>query len=241
MNPRWHRFAPVGLYLSGLAVLVSAGLYIVFHRFDLYLEISLGFIVIGLAIFILLDPERTRVALTGRQARYGSNALVLVLAVIGILVVVNYLVYKNPYRWDLTQDKEHTLAPETINTLKALPQPVMAEAFYPSYIPSDTAKNLLDNYKLNGNGKFDYRFIDPNVDIAAATAANITKDGTIVLTMGSRKEQVTAVDEQDLTSTLLRLINPGERDVYFLVGHGEFDTTASGNQAYSLDRYHPSE
>jgi ABC-type uncharacterized transport system involved in gliding motility auxiliary subunit len=235
MNPRWHRLAPVGLYLSGLAVLVSAGLYIVFHRFDLYLEISLGFIVIGLAIFILLDPERARVALTGRQAHYGSNAFVLVLAVIGILVVVNYLIFKNPYRWDLTQDKSHTLAPETINTLKTLTQPVTAEAFFTSNIPSDSAKTLLDSYKYNSKGKFDYRFIDPNADIAAATAANITQDGTVVLNMGSRKELVTTVDEQDVTSALLRLINPGEKDIYFLVGDGEFDTTASsGNEAYSL-------
>jgi len=233
MNPRWHRFAPLGLYLSGLAVIVSAGLYIVFHRFDLPLEISLGFIVIGLAIFILLDPERARVGLTGRQARYGSNALILVLAVIGILVVVNYLIYKNPYRWDLTQDQEHTLAPETIATLKTLTQPVMAEAFYTSRLPSDTTKSLLDSYKYDSNGKFDYRFIDPEADVAAATADNITQDGTVVLIMGNRKEQVTAVDEQDITSALLRLLNPGERDIYFLVGHGEYDTTATGNQGYS--------
>jgi len=233
MNPRWHRFAPIGLYLSGLAVLVSAGLYIIFQRFDLPLEISLGFIVIGLAVFILLDPERARVGLTGRQARYGSNALVLVLAVIGILVVVNYLVYKNPYRWDLTQDQSHTLAPETISILKTLKQPVMAEAFFTSRLPSDTAKNLLDSYKYNGTGKFDYQIIDPEANVAAATAANITQDGTVVLIMGTQKEQVTAVDEQDVTSALLRLLNPGERDVYFLVGHGEFDTTATGNTAYS--------
>jgi ABC-type uncharacterized transport system involved in gliding motility auxiliary subunit len=235
MNPRWHRYAPLGLYLSGLAVIVSAGLYIVFHTFNLALEISLGFIIIGLAIFILLDPEKARLAITGRQARYGSNALVLSVAVIGILIVINYLVYKNPYRWDLTQDKTHTLAVETINTLKSLTQPVKAEAFYTTNLPTDTAKTLLDSYKYNGNSKFDYTFIDPNSNPAAATAANITQDGTIVLTMGSRKEVVTTVDEQDVTSALLRLINPGEKNIYFLIGNGEFDTTASsGNEAYSL-------
>jgi ABC-type uncharacterized transport system involved in gliding motility auxiliary subunit len=235
MNPRWHRYAPLGLYISGLAAIVSAGLYIVFHTFNLALEISLGFIIIGMAIFILLDPEKARVAITGRQARYGSNAFVLSVAVFGILVVINYLVYKNPYRWDLTQDKTHTLAVETINTLKTLSQPVKVEAFFTTNLPTDTAKTLLDSYKYNGQGKFDYTFIDPNSNPAAATAANITQDGTVVLTMGTHKEVVTTVDEQDLTSALLRLINPGEKDIYFLIGDGEFDTTAtSGNEAYSL-------
>ncbi len=54
-----------------------------------------------------------------------------------------------------------------------------------------------------------------------------------MLTMDGRKEQVTAVDEQDLTSAILRLVNPGEKDIYFLVGHGESDTTGSGETAYS--------
>ena len=76
MKIEWHRFAPIGLYLSLLAALVSAGLYVVQRKMTLPLEISLGLIVIGLALFALMDPDRVRRLLTGRQARYGSNALV---------------------------------------------------------------------------------------------------------------------------------------------------------------------
>ena len=56
LNPR--RIAPFGLYLALLAVIVSIGLYIVQQQFDLALKVSLGIIIIGLAIFAIFDPQR---------------------------------------------------------------------------------------------------------------------------------------------------------------------------------------
>ncbi len=91
MKPGWRRFAPIGLYLAGVAALVSLGLYIIQRQMSLALQISLALIIIGLALYALLDPDKIRQLLTGRQARYGSNALILVLAFIGIVVVINYL------------------------------------------------------------------------------------------------------------------------------------------------------
>lgn len=99
MGTQFRRFAPLGLYLSLLALLATTGFYFVQRQWNLYIQIGLGLFIIGLALFAILDPERVRVALTGRQARYGSNVLVMTVAFLGILLVVNYLVYQNPQRW----------------------------------------------------------------------------------------------------------------------------------------------
>jgi ABC-type uncharacterized transport system involved in gliding motility auxiliary subunit len=234
MKPEWRRFAPIGLYLALLAALASIGLYIVQREMTIYLQVSLGLILIGLALFALMDPERVRQMLTGRQARYGSNALILSLAFVGILVVTNYLVYQNPKRWDLTEDKQYTLAKETLDTLNTLQEPVLAKAFFTARTSTDTAKTLLDQYKFYSNGKFDYEFIDPDANPVAAQEANITRDGTVVLTMGGRQEPVTIVSEQELTAALIRLMNPESRAVYFLTGHGELNPEGSGDQSYAL-------
>src|SRR5512138_754483 len=94
-----RRFAWIGLVVAGLAAIVTAALVIVFHAFNLPVQISLAFFVIGLAVYVLLDPQRTREALTGRQARYGSNALLMTLAFAGIIIVINYLVNNNSRQW----------------------------------------------------------------------------------------------------------------------------------------------
>lgn len=233
MNPNWRRFAPLGLVLALVAALAAIGFYLVQNKFDLYVQVSLGLVVIGLALYAMLDPDRIRQLLTGRQARYGSNALVLSLAFVGIVVMVNYLVFQNSKRWDLTEDKQYTLAPETIAALESLEEPVIAKAFYTARLDATRTKDLLEQYKYYSNDKFDYSFIDPESDPVAAEQARVTRDGTVVLNMGIRSEPVTAVSEQEITAGLVRLISPEERVVYFLTGHGEYSPEDTGDRAYS--------
>jgi ABC-type uncharacterized transport system involved in gliding motility auxiliary subunit len=228
-----RRFAPIGLYLAGLAALVTAGLFIVFRTFNLPIQISLGVTIVGLALYVLLDPQRTREALTGRQARYGSNALLMTLAFVGIVIVINYLVYNNSKQWDLTEDQTNTLNSETIKTLESLKSPVEAVGYFTPSVPADTARNLLTNYKNKGAGKFDFQFIDPNANPVQAQQDKITRDGTIVLKMDGRQEQLTYASEEELTGALVRLANPGKRAVYFLTGHGEYPLDTSSENNYS--------
>lgn len=235
MKHSWTKFAPLGLYLALAGALAGAGFFIVQRQFNLAVQISLGVVVIGLATFTLLDPRRVRTALTGRQARYGSNALLMGLAFIGILLVVNYIAYTNSLRWDLTENKQHTLAPESLETLNSLQQPVVAEAFYSSRYPyaTDGARILLQSYQENSKGNFKYAFIDPDADPIKAQAAQVLRDGTIVLKMNDRQEKVTYPSEEEITGALIRLANPGERSVYFLTGHGERDPQAADQSSYS--------
>lgn len=228
-----RRFAPIGLYISGIAALVTAGLFIVQKSFTLPIQISLGVTIIGLAIYVLLDPQRTREALTGRQARYGSNALLLTIAFAGILIVINYLVNNNSKQWDLTEDQTNSLTTESVNTLESLQSNVKAEAYFSATNPSETARNLLMNYQASSKGKFEYEFIDPMSNPVLAEQSKVTRDGTIVLKMDSRMEQVTSVSEEEITSALVRLANPGERTVYFLTGHGEYGIDSTDENNYS--------
>jgi ABC-type uncharacterized transport system involved in gliding motility auxiliary subunit len=233
MKAKYSRFASLGLYLALLGVIAAISLYIIQREWNLYLQISLGVIILGLAIFALLDPDRVRTMLTGRQARYGSNTLVLAIAFLGILVVVNYLAFKNSKRVDLTEEKSNTLAPETIDTLESLPQPVEAQAFFTPRVNNENAKKILESYQFEGKGKFSYRFIDPESDPVAAQNAKVTRDGMVVIKMGDRQEPVDFVSEKEMTSALVRLISNETRAVYFLTGHGERDPEAAGETAYA--------
>lgn len=227
----------VSLGISLLALLVGIGLYIFQRQFNLILQICLGIFIIGLAVYVVLDPDAIRKLVTGRQARYGSNALIISVAFLGILVVINYLADKNTKRWDLTADKSNTLAKETIDVLKSLPSTVEAKVFFTtdSSVASskESAQTLLDKYVYEGNGKFKYEFIDPNKNPVAAQDAGISKDGTVVLYMSNTKQSVTSITETDLTGAMVRLMNPGAHVIYFLTGHGEYPISGSSDQSYT--------
>lgn len=234
MNNKYRRFAPIALYLSGLALIVSAGLFIVMREWSIYTQISVAVILLGLALYVLMAPDNVRRFLTGRQVRYGSNALIMGLAFLGIVVVVNYVAYKNPQRWDLTEEKSRTLAQETLDTLEALPQPVKAVAFYPPNVPIETVQNILEDYKYYGKGKFDYEFVDPYSDPVAAREANVSlqASGTIVLYAGERQEKAAYASEQEITGAMVRLMSE-KQSVYFLTGHGEYSADKAGEESYS--------
>jgi ABC-type uncharacterized transport system involved in gliding motility auxiliary subunit len=237
---RSARYAIIGLAVAALGCVATAGLALVRGSVALGLytparpesltegiAISAGILVIGLALYGILNPAGVRRFVAGRQARYGSNALIMSLAFIGILVIINWLVYQNPKKFDLTEGKQRTLAPETLQALEALPQNVLAKAFYSSQYPVDTAKSLLGDFRSSSNGKFDFEFIDPNADPVQARKYGITGDGKIILIMGDTQETAAYADENTLTQAMIRLISPEVRAVYFLTGHGEPSLTAS--------------
>lgn len=246
-DPR--RFAPLGLVLSGLGFLTILVALILraFTAFGIYtppdaellnriLIIAVAVFIVGFAVYALLDPERVRKYLTGRQAQYGSNSFILFVAFTGILIVANMLAEQYPQRWDVTEDKQHTLAPETIQALESLPEPVYATAFYSNRINTETAGQLLDDFKANSEGNFDYRFIDPDANPLLVNQLGITGDGKILLQMGENQEIVTFASERELTGGLIRLLNPEKPVIYFLTGEGEHDTENAGEAGYSRVR-----
>ncbi|MBN1305419.1 MAG: GldG family protein [Anaerolineales bacterium] len=257
-DSKLSRYAFIGLIVAGLALISSLvfATMISLEYVQLYtpknpdlpklgLYISLGAIVIGLAAAIFMAPERTRQMVSGRQARYGSNALVLSLAFVGLLIALNFLANKAPeYNdlfndlepfgpYDMTIDKQNTLAPETLEALDRLQDEVTATAFYSYRLNPESARDILSNFEDNGNGNFKYRFVDPDSNPLEAQSMGITGDGKIVLQMGAQQEIVTSATESELTKALIRLIDPKERAVYFLVGHQEADIEATDEAAYS--------
>jgi len=194
-----------------------------------YLFVSALLILLGLAAYTILEPDRVRRFFTGRQARYGSNALVMSLAFLGILIVGNVLAYQNPVRIaDLTEDKTNTLSPELTSALESLPDNVLATGFFAQGSSTEAAEKLLSNIKANSDGKFDYGFINPDRDPQAALNAGITGNGKILLQMGDHKEIVAFASEAEILKGLLRLLNPDSSVVYFLTGHGERDIEQAG-------------
>jgi ABC-type uncharacterized transport system involved in gliding motility auxiliary subunit len=233
-----RRWAPPTYLLALVLLLVTASTYAVTRRFDIYVQVGAALTLLAILGGILLDPALVRRALTGRQARYGSNALLISLAFLGILAVVNYLAYANPARADLTEDREFSLAPETLLTLSELQSPAHIIGFYSSNAlgSQDNIRPLLDSYRDKSNGLVTYEFIDLEADPVAARQYGVTRDASIVVVIGDASEVVTSPSEQEITSALVRLANPEDRKVYFLTGHGERDIEQTDESGISQVR-----
>jgi hypothetical protein len=76
-------------------------------------------------------------------------------------------------RWDLTEDKQNSLAQESLQILEKLPSKVSVVGYFSPRMSKEAATQLLENYKSSSNGKFDYKFVDPDARSVAAKAAHI--------------------------------------------------------------------
>jgi ABC-type uncharacterized transport system involved in gliding motility auxiliary subunit len=193
--------------------------------------LSIGVIILGLAIYAIMEPDRVRRTFTGRQARYGSNAVIMIIAFLLIFIFGTGIVLANPITIaDLTEDNTNTLSPELLTAVKSLPGKVTATGFF-ARSSTDNADQLLSNIKSNSNGKFDYRFVNPDLDPQAAISAGITGDGKILLQMGEHKTIVDFASEDEILKGFLQLLNPESSAIYFLTGHGEHDVQQSSDSS----------
>lgn len=244
-----NRYAAIGLWISivSFVILLIAAAMKLFETMEFYTPTDLTLlprviwgsvagILIGLGVFALIDPNRVRVLLTGRQARYGSNALITSIAFVAVIVFANVLVYQNPYTFDWTENKTNTLAPESIEALSRLDEPVKATAFFSSRYNPEPARELLEKYRTNGKGKFSFEFVDPDRNPLAAQEAGITGDGKILLQTGQSREIVPVASESEITNGLIRILNPEKYSVYFLSGEGERSIEQPGETSFTQVR-----
>jgi ABC-type uncharacterized transport system involved in gliding motility auxiliary subunit len=166
-----------------------------------------------------------------RSARYGAIASVSVLVVLGILIAVNYLSNRQNKRWDLTANRQYSLSEQTIKLLQGLDAPV-------KFIVFDQEANFerfrprLSEYDYNSD-QVQVEYIDPDKRPVPAKEYEIQTYGTVVVEYMGRRERVTSDQEQDLTNALIKVMNPQEKRVYFLAGHGEKDPAETERTGYS--------
>jgi ABC-type uncharacterized transport system involved in gliding motility auxiliary subunit len=229
MFTKLRKYAPVGLVIGLITAAAALILRISAGQFTLTVKILIGVALLGMALFVALDPQSILATFKGRKAKYSSNATILTLAVIGILVIINLFLYHNDVSWDLTEDKVNTLSPESLEILQDLEIPIYAQAFYSASTATDSADKVLSNFKRNSNGMFDYEFIDPYQDPVAANQAGITRDQTIILSTGEQSEPLSYLSEENLLNGIVKLQNPETTVVYVLTGHGEDDFFETGD------------
>jgi len=161
-----------------------------------------------------------------RNARYAAMAGVSVLVVIGLLVAVNYLSNRRNKRWDLTSNKQYSLSDQSVKLLKGLDAPVKVRVF-DKETEFERYRTRLAAYEYQSDKKVSVDYVDPDRHPLDAKQYDVQTYGTIVLEYKGRREKVASDSEQDVTSSLMKAINPQQKKVYFLSGHGEKDPSSS--------------
>jgi len=198
-------------------------------------DFGLGVMGVGLAILIIAAVFSTvniKEALSGQRGRFAINAIVMIVAFVGIVVFINFISYFNVGRADTTASKQFSLALQSVQVLENLNQDVHATAFFiPNKVNTAADRLLADDlmfeFERRSGRAFTYEFIDPESDPSTAAQFQLTQFPAIVFQARDTGQgvvlNVPPLSEQDLTSMLLIVTGAEQKQVYFLTGHGERD------------------
>jgi ABC-type uncharacterized transport system involved in gliding motility auxiliary subunit len=203
LRPEWQQWS------SGLAIggLVCTLLYMLSQ----WREIARGF--------------------SGREARFGTIAVVSGIVVLAILVALNYLASRQNKRWDLTAAKQFTLSDQTRRFLQGLEKPVAIKVFsQPEDFPR--FRDRLDQYQY-ASKQVSVEYIDAVKYPSRANQYQVQSLGTVVFEYDGRTERVTSDGEQELTNGLIKVVQGRQHKIYFSQGHGEKSTGGSDRDGYS--------
>lgn len=175
----------------------------------------------------------------------GLNVFIQLVLTLGLFFGVNRLSYRYHTRWDLSPQKSFTLSQVTLNNLEKLSKDV----FIANVIPRDAplfgeTQTLLEEYRINGQGRVKVRSIDPLRDVERAeelkaeTGLPLDQSGVIVRCSKRTRfipeeelvirEKGTEVQraikeyrgEDAITSALINVVEGDAKKLYFVVGKG---------------------
>ncbi len=202
-RPQWDQYA----YWAAVGGLVCVGLY----TLSQWREIGRSF-------------QR-------RETKLGAMMSVSVIAVLAILVGINWAVSRRDKRWDLTAAAAYTLSDQTSKVLTGLKTPVKVLVFE---APGgfQRFRDALDFY-AHASPNIQVEYVDMDREPIRAREYDIAAPGTVVMEYEGRREKVMSDREQELTNTLIKVTTGRQPKAYFVQGHGERDTVGNDRTGYA--------
>ncbi len=185
--------------------------------------------------------RRLFAALRRRNAREGANTTLTAVLLLGAAVGLNVVADRRNVSWDLTSARIFSLAPQSLQLLERLDREVHLVVLDQPRATGPTVE-LFERY-ADASPLVTWEVVDQEAEPARARAFLAGAEetipfGTVVVTMGDRKERVSGATEQDITNAIARLRDGRIRKLHFLTGHGELslDDAAAGGLSAIRDR-----
>ncbi|MCH8927521.1 MAG: GldG family protein [Candidatus Marinimicrobia bacterium] len=189
----------------------------------------------GILLFNLVVKRQMAFAFLGkRSTKYGLNAIIVSFVVLGILVLINFTLFRHSWRIDTTSSGQFSLAEQTVNLLEALDTDVKVYAFQKK-LEAGSIEDFLKEYSYHSSS-FDYEVIDPDENPELAKSLGVRKYGELVVQSGSREERIQSPSEEGLTNAIIKVTSTKTHKIYILSGHGEksFELSVDERDSYSL-------
>jgi len=167
------------------------------------------------------------------------NAVFASAFMLGICGMLYAFAARANWSWDLTQEGRTELAPQTVQVLESLTQPVEVIAFFVKAgddqvrTAQDKTRRFLEQC-MQHSDQLQVSYIDPQkepqvVQKYGAMGVQRSLVGSVMLKAATRQREIplsgvnARLEERDFTNALINVARETQPKAYFLMGHGGWD------------------
>jgi len=150
-----------------------------------------------------------------------AQLAVQVALALALVVVLQFTASRHNVRFDLTPSRAFLLTPYSEQVAASFPDEAEIIAFYDG--ATGDRRRMLDLLQQfnDANPRLHFRLADLDHSPGLAQKYNVSNYNSGVIESGDQRLELRAVDEQELTATLLRLSRATPHTICFVTGHGE--------------------
>ncbi|MEL6440653.1 MAG: Gldg family protein [Cyanobacteria bacterium J06621_8] len=161
-----------------------------------------------------------------RATKSGISSVVKTVIVLAAVALLNWLGIQYNQRWDISENQIYTLSEQSQVITSQLKQPLEVIIFDRS--SNSEIEALLQNYRRQSD-RFQYKFVNPELEIALAQQFGVQSLGEIYLQYGEKRQKLEPgnpalgefLTETKLTNAIAKIQRDRPNHIYFLQGHGE--------------------
>lgn len=191
-----------------------------------FMWVELGMSLICLLVAIFFERKFLKEFLSMKTTKNGLNMGATIFLVLLFLVTLNWQAIRHPQTWDLSLAKINSLAPQSIQLIKSLKSNLKVIFFYKNGVEGNEQnrqqfRELVKKYQDHSN-QIELEFVEINENPDLAKDYGVDKgNGVAFLDYQGRRNRIEKIDEQELTSALVKVTREKNKTIYFSIGHAE--------------------
>jgi hypothetical protein len=216
----------VSFLFSGFSLLSMALVRYMVGAWVPFCWIALGLFAFFLVFAFFYDRKFFGEFLMMKTTKHGMNMGMMILLVLAFIVIVNFIAVRKYKTFDFSLAHANTLSDQSIKLLKSLDSDLKIRFFYKKGVEGNEEnrrlfRDLVKKYQ-DQSDKVQLDFIEVNERPDLASDFGVDKgSGVVFLEYKGRRNRIDKIDEQEMSSALVKVTREKKKTVYFTSGHGE--------------------
>lgn len=188
-----------------------------------YLWIPFGLGFGGIILGLIFERKSIKEFMTVKTTKQGMSMGLVILLFIVILITINFIGVRKYKTWDFSQAQQNSISEQSQKIVSDLKEDLKVIFFYSDSGEQKQIKEmfarLLRKYQdVSQKVKLEFYDVTRRPDIVEKYKA---KPSTAIIEYKGRTTTVAKIDEQEITSGIVKVMNDKESIIYVTTGHGE--------------------